>query len=329
MKAIVAWWKRRTEGQKILLLLLVVVLAVTGAVTPPAEDDPKPAPISSDSTLGLREVSATAPAADRVHQPASTVATALSTTTTSPPTTRTIAPGEHEARVVSVVDGDTIVVADSGGAEDEVRLIGIDTPETGEKFSQEAADALEGLVGYAVVWLETDVEIRDQYDRLLAYVWVDDAMANEGLLRQGLGTVYTLPPNVKYVERFQAAQDEAEATESGVWGSASDSPLRIVAVEYDAPGDDSLNLNEEYIAFEVLVSGTLAGYSVEDETGHRYQIADCVFQKGDVFKLHSGEGADTESDLYWGAHGAAIWNNDGDMVKVLDSQDKIVESYDY
>jgi micrococcal nuclease len=230
--------------------------------------------------------------------------------------------------VVRVVDGDTIVVHIDGRDED-VRLIGIDTPETGEDFAEQATNALESLVGGASVRLETDVESRDQYGRLLAYVWAGSIMANAELLRQGLATVYTVPPNVKYVDTLQSAQDEAEAAQIGVWGEPNETPLRIVTVQYDAPGDDSLNLNEEYITFKVLVSGTLLGYSVEDQTGHRYPFPDRVFNKGDVFKLHSGEGADTQTDLYWGASGAAIWNNDGDTVKVLDPQDQIVEIYDY
>jgi micrococcal nuclease len=220
--------------------------------------------------------------------------------------------------------------------EEEVRLIGIDTPETGEEYADEASAALEKLVGGATVYLETDVETRDQYGRLLAYVWFGDQakkMANVELLKQGLATIYTVPPNVKWMDRMREVQDEAQAAKRGLWGEPSESPLQIVKVEYDAPGDDSLNLNEEYVTFDVLVSGivsgTLLGYSVEDETGHRYSFPDRIFKKGDVFKLHSGQGQDTQTDLYWGASGAAIWNNDGDMVKVLDPEDKIVENYEY
>jgi hypothetical protein len=68
---------------------------------------------------------------------------------------------------------------------------------------------------------------------------------------------------------------------------------------------------------------------VEDQTGHHYRFPDRAFAKGDVFKLHSGAGTDTQTDLYWGASGAAIWNNDGDTVKVLDPRDQIMESFGY
>lgn len=151
-------------------------------------------------------------------------------------------------------------------------------------------------------------------------------MVNTELLRQGLATIYTVPPNVKYVQTLQAAQDEAQTAHRGVWGGSIASPLSIETVRYDAPGNDNFNLNEEYVVFKVLVSTSLLGYAVEDESGHRYEFPDRVFQTGQTLTLHTGEGTDTETDLYWGASGSAIWNNNGDTVKVLDPQGHVVAS---
>jgi hypothetical protein len=106
-------------------------------------------------------------------------------------------------------------------------------------------------------------------------------------------------------------------------------PLQIVSARYDAPGDDNSNLNEEYITFKVLTPGSLAGYAVEDEYGWHYEFPDRVVPVGQFFKLHTGAGADTQTDLYWGKTSAAIWNNDGDTIKVLDSGGHIVASYRY
>jgi micrococcal nuclease len=317
--------------QKFLLVLAAIVVVIVAVA---ASSSGKPA-ATSDSGPKLPFLASTpsssliVPSTQAARTTSGTQATTTSATLpTTMVTEETTVPGSAEVKVVQVIDGDTIKVV-SAGDEEDVRLIGIDAAEKGEDFSVQATQALEKLVGGATVHLEMDVEQRDQYDRLLAYVWVGGAMANEELLKQGLVTVYTVSPNVKYVDRFKAAQDAAQAAEIGLWGNPIHSPLQIVTVRYNPPGDDTKNLNEEYITFKVLVSGTLLGYSIEDQTGHRYHFPDQVFKKGDIFKLHSGEGADTQTDLYWGASGAAIWNNDGDTVKVLDPEDQIVASYDF
>lgn len=111
--------------------------------------------------------------------------------------------------------------------------------------------------------------------------------------------------------------------------SPSGSPLRIVSVHYDADGNDHKNLNDEYIVFEVLQSGSLQGHTVEDEANHRYHFPSQAFSAGQVFKLHTGSGTSTDTDLYWGESGTAVWNNDGDTVKVLDASGKTVTSYSY
>jgi len=237
--------------------------------------------------------------------------------------------GTKAARVLEVIDGDTFWALVSGSGKESVRLIGIDAPESGEPFSDEARLELAQLLSDATPQLETDVEERDQYGRLLAYVWVGELFVNAELLRRGVATLYTIPPNLKHVDQLRAAQDQAQAAARGMWGAPGQSPVKIVQVNYNAPGDDNLNLNKEYVVFEALVSGTLLGYSVQDEAGHRYRFPDIVFRKGDVFKLHSGTGTDTRTDLYWGAAGSAIWNNSGDTVKVVNPQGRIVESYSY
>ena len=111
-------------------------------------------------------------------------------------------------------------------------------------------------------------------------------------------------------------------------GGPAGPALEIVSVHADAAGNDNDNLNDEYIVFKMLVGGSLIGYSVEDDAAHTYYFPDRVFQTGQSFTLHTGSGADSQSDLYWG-NGAAIWNNDGDTVKVLDPQGYVVASKGY
>jgi micrococcal nuclease len=230
--------------------------------------------------------------------------------------------------VTEVIDGDTIGVTYSG-AHESVRLLGIDTSEIGEAFSAEATAALRTLLLGRTVRLEFDVVRRDQYDRVLAFVWVGSTTANAEMLRLGLATLYTVPPNVLYVEVLRAAQDEARAARRGMWGAPARPPLEIVSIHSDAAGDDAANLNDEYVVFKTLVTGTLAGYAVEDQSGHHYDFPDRVFETAQTFTLRTGPGADTQTDLYWNMSGSAVWNNDGDTVKVLDPEGHVVVSKDY
>lgn len=141
-------------------------------------------------------------------------------------------------RVSRVVDGDTIVVL-MGGKEERVRLIGVDTPETkqprnpvelyGPEASAFTREALEGKK----VRLETDVQERDRYGRLLAYVYLEDGtFFNEELLRQGYAKILTVPPNVKYSEEFLNIQRQALEAGRGLWGAAQNVAERNAGMTY-------------------------------------------------------------------------------------------------
>lgn len=127
--------------------------------------------------------------------------------------------------VSRVVDGDTIEVSPAIEGIEDVRLIGVDTPETrhpeygeqpyGQRASEFTASRLEGRR----VALEFDVERVDGYGRLLAYVWTSGgSMFNEALVRRGYAQVATFPPNVEYTDRFLDAQRRARQEQRGLWG---------------------------------------------------------------------------------------------------------------
>lgn len=127
-------------------------------------------------------------------------------------------------RVQRVVDGDTLVL--EGGA--RVRLIGADTPETVqpnhpvEPFGPEATTFTKEFVNEngGEVYLQMDRERKDRFDRFLAYVFVDDRMLNEELIRAGLATARTefnYSPSMK--RRFRQAEEDAKAEGRGLWSS--------------------------------------------------------------------------------------------------------------
>ncbi|HXL01813.1 MAG TPA: thermonuclease family protein [Candidatus Atribacteria bacterium] len=106
---------------------------------------------------------------------------------------------------------------------EKVRYIGVDTPELHhpqkevEYYAREAYEANRRLVEGKRVRLELDVEERDRYGRILAYVYVDDLMVNEWLVANGYARVATFPPNVKYAERFLQLEREARQAKVGLW----------------------------------------------------------------------------------------------------------------
>ena len=125
--------------------------------------------------------------------------------------------GPVSARVLSVHDGNTITVQLEDRKE-KVRLIGIDAPGIDQApWGVQARDALRGLVDSKTVRLETDITERDQYRRLLAYVYVGEMLVNAEMVRQGQAVLYTVPPNVAHVEDYQKAQQEAREAGRGVW----------------------------------------------------------------------------------------------------------------
>ncbi len=146
----------------------------------------------------------------------------------SPVPSSTLAPvgATREAKVVRVVDGDTIVVA-IGAKQFRVRYIGMDTPESVKPSSPvewmgpEASEANARLVGGRTVVLEKDVSETDQYGRLLRYVWLHDAagwtFVNLRLVELGYASVYTWPPDVRYADLFLAAERRAREAGLGLW----------------------------------------------------------------------------------------------------------------
>lgn len=130
-----------------------------------------------------------------------------------------------EGVVVRIVDGDTIHVRVSDRIE-KVRYIGVNTPEVhhprkGEQpGGREAMRVNRELVQRKAVRLELDVQERDRYGRLLAYVWVGGVMINAELVRLGYAQVMTVPPNVRYQDLFLRWEREARETGRGLWRRA-------------------------------------------------------------------------------------------------------------
>lgn len=137
------------------------------------------------------------------------------------------APADNVARVVRVVDGDTFV-AQVGGRQVTVRVIGLDTPETNrpgtpvECYGPEATVRAGQLLAGQTVSVEPDPSQpdRDAFGRLLRHVRLPDGrLFAEVMIREGFGVELTVGRGHAYQRAYRALQAEARAASAGLWAA--------------------------------------------------------------------------------------------------------------
>jgi len=142
-----------------------------------------------------------------------------------------------KATVLTVIDGDTLKISYHGRRE-SIRLIGIDAPEImrNKKAYRDsrrqgrdinsitsqgrlAKKYVKSLVKKGiVVTIQFDVERRDKYRRLLGYVYLPDGrMLNDVIIRNGYASPLSIPPNIKYRNRFLQSYRYARKHGRGLW----------------------------------------------------------------------------------------------------------------
>jgi endonuclease YncB( thermonuclease family) len=238
----------------------------------------------------------------------------------TPQSTPPLSEGGREARVTRIIDGDTIEV-DVGGTVFQVRYIGIDCPEAGHPLGPEATEVNRRLVENKTVRLVEDRSDVDGFDRLLRYVYVGDLLVNAEMVRLGYARAVSYPPNVLHDALFAELELQAREASAGLWAEPSQLAGYLAVdpscCQFDSPGDDSENKEEEYVCFRNggPEAFDLSGCTLSDEYGWIYHFPALSLDPQVVVRVRSGCGEDTAADLYWCHEGAtAIWNNDGDTV---------------
>ena len=115
--------------------------------------------------------------------------------------------------VERVIDGDTLVLT----MNEKVRLIGIDCPERKEPFYEKAKSRLEELTLQRSIELERDKSDKDRFGRLLRYIFIDNRMANEILLEEGLAKAKAYKPDTKHSILFKQLEQQAKQNQRGFW----------------------------------------------------------------------------------------------------------------
>jgi len=136
---------------------------------------------------------------------------------------------------VYVIDGDTIHLSNG----EKIRYIGIDTPERGEPYFEEATRTNRQLLEDRDLRFERDVTNEDRYGRLLRYVFAGDIFVNAELARRGLALVYREGkfPDDRYFDTLKEAAEEAAAAGRGIWSLGLSHPKLLDNREdYFLPG---------------------------------------------------------------------------------------------
>jgi micrococcal nuclease len=227
--------------------------------------------------------------------------------------------------VKEVIDGDTIILSN----DERVRLIGVNTPEYGRYYFDEARELMEILTLGKEVMLERDITDRDKYGRLLRYVYVNGLFVNLEMIERGFANAYTYPPDVKYTEKFLEAERYARSNDIGLWERSKITIVKI-DINYDAEGNDNQNLNDEYVIIENISSKdvNVGDWTVKDSGTNIYKFCSFLFKKDSIMYLFSGSGIDSNGSFYWGGT-RPVWNNDHDTLYLRDDEGLLVEIYNY
>jgi len=236
----------------------------------------------------------------------------------------------ENAVVSRVIDGDTLELMDG----EKVRLLGINTPERGQMLYEEAGLRLGELVLEKTVQLEPGQEERDKYGRLLRYVFAGGVNVNLAMVSEGWAFAYMLEPGDKYADMLLSAEQAARETGAGVWNYSGVTDAFCIGLhypfQYNAEGDDRENLNGEFVTLRNSCTYPvgMAGWRLADASGAEYIFAGFTLSNKSAVTIHTGNGEDTGTNLYWN-NSRPVWNNNGDSLYLWNSEDDIVLKYVY
>ncbi len=228
--------------------------------------------------------------------------------------------------VTAVRDGDTLDM-EQDGTMLEVRLMGINAPESGECYFDQATEHLRRIV--VGRWVGLEEAGIDQFGRALAYLWSNGAPVNLELVADGAAIATTPVEGDPHGADLIAAEEGAFAARIGMWsadacGATGHIPVVAVQVNPNPPGPDEDALEDEQVTFESATRVELDGWTVRDESSaHR-----CLLPTGSA--LAPGERLVVDSaDPCWDQGGSPVWNNDGDLVLLLDEDGRVIARHRY
>jgi micrococcal nuclease len=239
--------------------------------------------------------------------------------------------------VTRVSDGDSLRATSSEG-DLEIRLLGVNAPESDECFGSEAGDQLKALVDASTITLHPWPGDSDEFGRQLGFLVAGETFVNLSLVESG-HVLARAQSDHGFERAFEDAETVAAASEIGLWapdacGDPVDADLVFVEVFENAPGDDRENPNGEY----VIISNEgdrdidLDGWILRDEsTRHRFTFPSVTIVPNAEVQVRTGCGdddlADAPMQVFWCDPEPPVWNNGGDTAFLLDPTGAIADKF--
>ncbi len=213
--------------------------------------------------------------------------------------------------VERIVDGDTAII--NG---DSTRFLGINTPEKGEKYYQEAKDFLGSLILNKTIVLEYGIEKTDLYGRKLAFIFFNGENVNIEQIRNGFANVYILNDK-KYENELREAWDECVASEKNLCEKSKNKCAYCIELK-------ELNIDDQEITFynKCSFDCSLNNWTIKDEGRKKFTFGNFVLETDKEARIIVGNGTDSADILYWEEE--YVWTATGDTLFLRDNEGKLV-----
>jgi len=216
--------------------------------------------------------------------------------------------------VSKVIDGDTIELSNG----EKIRLLGINAPEINEPLGEEAKEFLSEMVEGKKVYLEKDLRLRDEFGRLLAFIFVGDKNINLELVRSGLAHTFEINKISKYIKELREAEYLAMKNQLGIWKKSNITCIKLVDLKISGEEKVVLRNNCNF-------SIQLKNWILEDESHNRFIFPSYFFKPQEVIEIYST----SKTAKFSFNKNFPIWDREGDSLFLRDSQGLLVLFYRY